>query len=81
MFTLAVLAAATVFNVGVINPDTHLIESYLICDVDYNTAVTLITAEQSHYPDKVLGIFDDDAKAASDLEYKTPASGTCPATI
>ena len=46
-----------------------------------NTAVALITAEQSHYPDKVLGIFDDDAKAASDLEYKTPASGTCPATI
>ena len=35
MFTLAVLAAATVFNVGVINPGTHLIESYLICDVDY----------------------------------------------
>jgi hypothetical protein len=81
MFILVALAAATVFNVGVINPGTHLIESYLICDVDYNTAVVLITAEQSHYPDKVLGIFDDDAKAASDLEYKTPAYGTCPATV
>jgi len=68
MLTLAVLAAAAVFNVGVINPDTHLIESYLSCHVDYNRAVALITAEQSHYPDKVLGIFDDDAKAASDLE-------------
>jgi hypothetical protein len=75
MLTLAVLAAAAVFNVGVINPDTHLIESYLSCHVDYNTAVALITAEQSHYPDKALGIVDDDAKAVSDLEYGARA---CP---
>ena len=81
MLILAVLAAAAVFNVGVVNPDTHLIESYLSCDVDYETAVAIVLAEKSHYPDKVLAIFDDDAKAASDLEYKTPASGTCSATI
>ena len=80
MFTLAVLAAAAVFNVGVVNPDTHMIELYLSCDVDYDTAVAIVLAEQSYYPDKVLAIFDDDAKAASDLEYKTPIR-TCSATI
>lgn len=80
MLTLAVLAAAAVFNVGVVNPDTHLIELYLSCDVDYETAVAIVLAEKSHYPDKVLAIFDDDARTASDLEYKTPIR-TCPATI
>ena len=64
MLTLAVLAAAAVFNVGVVNPDTHLIESYLSCDVDYETAVAIVLAEKSHYLDKVLAIFDDDARTA-----------------
>ena len=80
MFALAVLAAAAVFNVGIVNPDTHMIASYLSCDVDYDTAVAIVLAEKPYYPDKVLAIFDDDAKAASDLEYKTPIR-TCSATI
>jgi hypothetical protein len=80
MLTLAVLTAAAVFNVAVVNPDTHLIESYLGCHVDYDTAAAIVSAEKSHYPDRVIAIFDDDAKAAMDLEYKTPI-GTCSATI
>lgn len=66
---LAVLAASAVFNVGVINPETHLVESFLACEVDYSNAVAILSVEQPLYPDKELGIFDDAARAAAEVEY------------
>jgi hypothetical protein len=66
---VAVLAASAVFNVGVINPETHLVESFLACEVDYNKAVAILSAEQPLHPDKVLGIFDDNARIAAEVEY------------
>ncbi len=81
MFKLAVLAAAAVFNVGVVNPDTHLIESYLACEGDHNTAVMMVSAEESHYPDKLLAIFDNDARFAGDIESNTTPIGACAAII
>lgn len=75
MLQLAVLTAAAVFNVGVINPGTHAVESYIACDIDYNTALATVSQEQPFYPDKVLAIFDDDARAAN-VQGKETA---CPA--
>jgi hypothetical protein len=66
---LAVLAASAVFNVGVINPQTHLVESFLACEVDYYTAAKILSVEQQRHPDKVLGIFDDEARVAAEVEY------------
>jgi len=66
---LAVLAASAVFNVGVINPQTHFVESFLACDVDYYKAVAILSVEQPLHPDKVLGIFDKTARAAAEVEY------------
>jgi hypothetical protein len=71
MLKLAVLAASAVFNVGVINPDTQLIESYLACEVDYYTAVAIVAAEQPHHPHKMLGIFDDTARVAAEVDSHT----------
>jgi hypothetical protein len=69
MLKIAVLAASAVFNVGIINPQTHLVESFLACDIDYNTAKAILSVEQPFHPDKVLGIFDNTARAAAEVEY------------
>jgi len=66
---LAVLAASAVFNVGVINPQTHLVESFVACEVDYNKAAEILAVEQPRHPDRVLGIFEDAARTAAEVEY------------
>jgi hypothetical protein len=63
---LAILASEPVFNVGIVDPDTHLIESFLVCGVDYNTAATVISDEEAQHLHKLLAIFDDTARFAGD---------------
>jgi hypothetical protein len=71
---LAVLAASAVFNVGVINPQTHFVESFLACEVDYYKAVEILSVEQPRHPDRVLGIFDNDARIAAEVEHHANSS-------